>query len=528
MQQALDRQGKTEKDGAALLQWGRAPVSGGREIELKLVLDGESAAQLRAHPSLQRTPPRTARQVSTYYDTPDSTLRQAGFSLRVRKSKGRFVQTVKRQGHEAAGMFDRPEWEEEIAAAEPDLDRAARTPLGEHLGKRARKRLKPLIRSDMERTTWRVGEDGADIEVTLDEGVVTGGKASERIAELELELKSGQPEALIRFARSLGEGAPLRLGVLTKAERGYALADGTAGKVAKAERVQLAPDLTAAAGFGAIAASCLKQFRLNEAIVVASRDPSALHQSRVAMRRLRSAFTLFRPVLLDGRFQSLREEVRWFTNQLGDARNLDVLLKRVPGGKHADAGDLELKRTLAAARERAYATVLEALASLRLRRLMLDLVGWIETGAWRDGEPARRPLAQFGRARLDKRWRKVKKGGRHLATLDAEPLHRLRIEVKKLRYAVEFLSSLETRDEAIARRKTFAAALEDIQEHLGELNDRETARELLRSLLEGHEMADEMVRSASRWIDASPEGEDPLDAAQAAYRRLVEAGPFWR
>ena len=528
MQQTLDRPGKREGDDAALLQWGEPPVSSGREIELKLALDENGAARLKAHPALTDIGATTARQVSTYYDTPDAALREAGFSLRVRQAKGRFVQTIKQQGHGSAGMFDRPEWEEEIERAEPNLERAAKTPLGEHLGRKVRKRLEPLIRSDVERTTWIVRRGEADIEVVLDEGTVAGGAASERIAELELELKSGRPEALISFARALGERTPLRLGVLTKAERGYALAAGLRGRVQKAEPIKLSPELTTAEGFAAIAASCLKHFRLNEEIVVATRDPAALHQARVAMRRLRSAFTFFRPVIADDASPRLREEVRWFTNQLGDARNLDVLLKRAPHGKHANAGDVELTRILEAARERAYAAVEEAMNSLRLRRLMLDLVGWIGTGAWRDGETTRRPLGEFGWSRLDQRWRKVKKGGRGIATLAMEPLHSLRIEVKKLRYAVEFLASLETRKEAITRREAFSAALEDMQEHLGELNDVETARSLVGTLLAGQPHAEGMMTSAARWIAHHPHDKDPLKASEEAYGRLVEAGPYWR
>jgi inorganic triphosphatase YgiF len=503
-------------------------MSRGREIELKLVLDQGGAEKLRAHAALKGVASKTARQVSIYYDTSDGLLRSAGFSLRVREAKGRFIQTIKQQGSHSAGMFDRPEWEEEVGSAEPDLDLAARTPLGEHLGKKTRKRLKPWIRSEMSRTTWNVDADGSAVEVVLDEGSVTGGKASERIAELELELKGGEPAHLIAFARRLAESAPLRLGVLTKAERGYALADGASGRVVKAERIELSPEANAAEAFAAIAASCLRQFRLNETIVISTQDPSALHQARVAMRRLRSAFTLFRPIIGDQEFLTLREEVRWFTNQLGDARNLDVILKRIPAAKDADSSQAELRRTLEAARERAYAAVLDALASPRLRRLMLDLVGWIEVGEWREAELAQRPIGEFGRAQLDRRWRKVKKGGKNLATLEVEALHRLRIEVKKLRYAVEFLAALETRKSALAQQGEFSAALEDMQEHLGELNDVETAHGLLESLLNGQAHAEEMIRTASRFIDRGAQKVDPVAAAGQAYDRLREAGPFWR
>ena len=170
------------------------------------------------------------------------------------------------------------------------------------------------------------------------------------------------------------------------------------------------------------------------------------------MRRLRTAFSLFRPVIADTEYERLREELRWFTGELGDARNLDVLLNRLATSFEGREGE-QLRERLEAARERAYAQVREALASLRLRRLMLDLVAWIETGSWRANEDARKPLAEFAVRRLDRRWRTVRRSGKIVTELEAEPLHRLRIEVKKLRYAIEFTASIdaEGRQRPIAR-----------------------------------------------------------------------------
>jgi inorganic triphosphatase YgiF len=85
-----------------------------REIELKLELEEGSAEALKRHPMLGGDPLKSADQLSTYFDTPDHLLRTAGFSLRVRQSSGRFVQTVKQSDSASAGLFDRPEWEEEI------------------------------------------------------------------------------------------------------------------------------------------------------------------------------------------------------------------------------------------------------------------------------------------------------------------------------------------------------------------------------------------------------------------------------
>lgn len=500
-------------------------MSRGQEIELKLEVDEGGAKLLRRHPLLRGHQSCARQQVSTYFDTDDCTLKKAGFSLRVRQTEDQYVQTIKQQGNGSAGLFDRPEWEQRVEAPEVDLDVAGETPLGDILTKKVRRRLEPLITSEVQRTVWSIMRGGSEVELTLDEGTVTGGEHSQRLTELEIELKAGDAASLIEVARELAGQVPLRLGVLTKAERGYALANGATGKVAKAEPIPLHPRMSAAEGFAGIANACLRHYRLNEGLVAERRDPAALHQSRVAMRRLRSAFTLFRPVITDGDYQRLREEVRWFTGRLGHARNLDVFLRRLPEDIHVRG--TAIRERLERARSEAYREVLETLDSPRLRRLMLDLVAWIETGDWRGHKEAAQPLVGFAVRRLDKGWRRVKKDGRHLAGLDAEPRHRLRIEIKKLRYAVEFLSALQTDEDKIAEQSAFLAALEGMQEELGELNDAETARELMTELFAGDPDGEAMIRYARRRLPGASE-DKALETAEAAYDRLRAVGPFWR
>lgn len=493
-----------------------------REIELKLELDRDSGPRLREHPLLNGAPAKTIDQRALYYDTPTRALRAAGFSLRIRQSGGRHVQTIKYQAGEAAGLFDRPEWESDVAGFAIDFDAVAATPLARHLGRKLRAQLDIQVETRVRRTAWRLGGDGAEVELVLDESSIISGDAHWEGSEIELELREGDPARLFDIARTLADAAPLRLGVLSKADRGFALADGRLERVAKAEQVAVSPTMTTADGFAAIAYSCLRHFRLNEPLVLGRRDPAALHQARVAMRRLRSLFTLFGPVISDAEYPALRAELRWFTDQLGDARNLDVLLRRLNGDAKLDDAAL---RPLVAAHATAYARVAGALESARLRVLMLDLVRWIETGAWRGRGKARAPLPDFARKQLDKRWRKVRKTGKRLAELDPEPRHRLRIDVKKLRYAIEFLSALQTREASRQRQKAFIAALERIQEELGELNDIETARELLARLplAEGEAAA---ITGALTRDDTSPKRR--IAAAQEGHAALRAVGPFWR
>jgi CHAD domain-containing protein len=224
-------------------------------------------------------------------------------------------------------------------------------------------------------------------------------------------------------------------------------------------------------------------------------------------------------VIVDARYLELREEIRWFTDQLGEARNIDVLIARYE--KVRGKGSKALRNRLKAARGNAYDRVVETLGSARFRDLMLHLVEWLTTGGWLDSPAADQPLQSFADEALDKRWRKVKKGGREIATLAPEPLHDLRIEVKKLRYAVEFFASLHLGKQAIRRRKSAQSALAELQEVLGLMNDDDTARAILPALL-----ADEP--QALLLAETQLKGAQPLTGAVEAYRALMKAGPFWR
>lgn len=491
------------------------------EIELKLETDAEGVAALKLHPLLEGVSAKTVDQSTTYFDTSHGALRKTGLSLRVRAADGGYVQTVKQRDSGSAGLFARPEWEQPVAGPTPDLEALRNTPAADVIDGRE---LQATIRSDTRRGIWALASGDDEIELVIDEGRVAAGDNEEAITEVEIELKAGARAALFGIGRDLARTAPLRIGVLTKAERGQRLADGTAATAAKAEPIALAPNMTVAEGFAAIAHACLRHFRLNESLIVRRRDAAALHQARVAMRRLRSAFSLFRPAIADKGYSALREELRWFTAQLGDARNLDVMLKRLgQGGADASA---ELKAALESAREDAYDLAIVALNSERLRLLLFDIVAWIEAGKWRERSKARRPLAGFATRALGKRWRKVSERAATLAAADAETRHQLRIEVKKLRYAAEFLAALTTGAKPQARHKSFLRSLEAMQEALGELNDRETMRTTLARLFAGRDHKQLIAATERLGGNQKVEGRSVRDAERAA-GRLLAAGPYW-
>jgi len=497
-------------------------MSEGREIELKLELDCADIERFGALAFFGPGARKSVTQHSIYFDTAKGDLRKAGYSLRVRRARARFVQTLKLR--DSAGLFNRSEWEWTLPGEEPNLALLKETPAAEFVkSKKAQARIGPRFTVRIERRTWTIDRAGSEIEIVLDEGEAASGARIDPICEVELELRTGDERSLFGLARELGAEVPLQLGVRSKAERGYALLKPARrkGRSTKAEPLVLTSDMDVAKAFAAIVQACLRHFRLNAPWVEAERDSGALHQSRVAMRRLRSALTLFGPAVRDSDYERLRQELRWFTDQLGEARNIDVFAGRLPkrrGGKSAKP-EVAVRATLAGARQVAYDRVVEALRSPRLRALILDLAEWAETGKWRKTAKARRPLEAFAHKQVAKRWKKVSEAGACLRSLEPEPLHRLRIDIKKLRYATEFLSGLAQTEAEAKRRADFIAALALAQDELGAINDMETARDLISRL--GFKSRSEQ-RFAERLAGSAGDPQSHIDAAEPAFARLFE------
>ena len=127
------------------------------------------------------------------------------------------------------GLHQRPEYN--IALDKPELD-LARFPqevwpdgvLPEDLQMQAQ----PLFSTDFYREKWLVNAGESRIEIGLDLGEIKAGTLAEPICELELELLSGDPADILKLARQLVTLSGLRQGSLSKAARGYHLAQGNA------------------------------------------------------------------------------------------------------------------------------------------------------------------------------------------------------------------------------------------------------------------------------------------------------------
>ena len=466
------------------------------EVELKLLVTSQGAQALRQHPLLQEyatSKPDELEICDTYFDTPDLNIRRCDAGLRVRKVGNRWVQTMKCGGSVAGGLHSRYEWESQVAGPIPDLVALhklidTKTAWSRRLHSAvAADRLLPVFTTQVKRMVWELRlPQGEEVEFVLDQGNLECDGNSVPISEIELELKSGDPTHLFDFALALQQDIPLQIGNLSKADRGYALFAPQPPAAAKATPLKLSKRITIEEVFQAIAINCLAQIQANVAGITQEYDVESLHQMRVGLRRLRSALELFKDVLQLP--EDLQQDLDWLVEQLGAARDWDVLAGSILPTVSASAPDQtllsEIKLAAAVKAQEKHEAVSAAVSSPRYTRLILSFTRWVQGCSWRDSlssqEQSRltKRVAKFAHNVLVRDQRSLQKRGRKLHGGRSEKYHRVRIAAKRTRYATEFFQSLYASKTVLP----YLEALTTLQDQLGLLNDAAIAEGLLKEL----------------------------------------------
>jgi inorganic triphosphatase YgiF len=456
----------------------------GKEIELKLATEPGTLARVRRHPAvapLLQGPVRRTDLLSEYFDTSTLELAAAGLCLRVRhRGRGR-VQTLKTEGDRATGLFRRDEWEAPAPGDRPTADFLAASGLAAVADPALAERLRPVFATRIRRTTALLAGPDWQAELALDSGEIIAGADRRPICEIELELRAGPPARLHELARALAADLPVRLQARSKSDRGYALAAAAAPAPVKARAVALAEEMTAAEAFQAIGRACLAHLLANQEALLAG-DGEAVHQMRVALRRLRSAVKVFAKVVGGPKSEGARDGIRWLLGHLGPARDADVFLDEMLEPARADntatPGMAELAAHWRRCRDVDREAARAAVASSRFTTLLLDLGAWVEGGDWIGGKAGGKAIVPFAAKALAKSHRRMLKAGDgRLAALAPAELHQVRILGKQMRYTAEFFSALLPHKKA----RPFVAGLAELQDRLGGINDIATAVHRLES-----------------------------------------------
>ncbi|MEQ8193720.1 MAG: CHAD domain-containing protein, partial [Rhodospirillales bacterium] len=475
---------------------------------------------------------------TTYYDTPKFDLYRGRAVLRVRQNGHGAVQTVK--AAKGNGFIDRSEWEMPTEGSTLDLAALPR-PASEKLKSLTKPgKLAPVFTASVHRqavTFDAKGKAGAcTVEAACDEGSIALDAGEVPIHEFELELKEGKTSDLFDLALLLQKECGLRLEIASKSDRGYGLLMGRERAVPVLfEKILLSPDQTVAEAMTLIFSQNLKHMLDNEAAAYAGVDPEGVHQLRLGMRQMRSALSVFGPLVDKERVAWLKRDLKWLGRCTGPARDWDVFIGETLAGVKDMSADLTpLRAEAEKKRVRAYKKVRDAIESGRYARMMLRLTAFVETEAWHLSSTASRknaasPIKTVSDMLLSKPYKKALKSGNALETMTPDARHDLRIKMKKVRNAVMFLHGLYDHPE----KKEFRKDLTTIHKRFGYLNDVEVGMRLL-GQLKRNSMSSERRKDALRRGAALVKEHHERQAFSAAeellndWRKFEKAVPFWQ
>ena len=511
-----------------------------QEIELKLAIDARDVPKLRKAFVLDDLKLKHARPrslVSIYYDTPSHSLARRGIMLRVRKIGHERMQCVKMNAA-ATSLFQRTELENPVRGNRPDLteiaDPSVRRLIQKHCG--AGDDLARVFATNVERETWLLRLGRSQIECAIDRGVIACERKRAPISEVELELKSGQTARIYQLAHRLNTIVPLRIETKSKEARGYDLAEHVKLAAPKARLILVNPAMSVQQCFAAIAQPCVAHVLASANFADKSDDPEAIHQLRVAIRRMRAAFSIFHSAMLNDR-PRLAVDLRTFGKKLGAARDWDVLVEEtipsMPESLQRQRSTHHLVRIAQTKRAEGDKSAHACLRDPRYTDILLQLASWVDSRFVSSASPAKagrwKPdilggsAPEFAAETMRTYHDKARKLGRQVRKLDVPELHRLRIRIKKLGHATEFFGGFWPN----RRADRYLAALEELRQALGVFHDTTVADRLI-----AHFNAVEGVATTfstapiSRWIAKNQRRlrKEILDL----WREFAKQKPFWK
>ena len=304
----------------------------------------------------------------------------------------------------------------------------------------------------------------------------------------------------------------------------------------KARLPHFTPSATAEQALAEIVLGCVEHLRGNEACLIARAHEEGVHQMRVAVRRLRSCLALYERFLPVEQWTHLNGELKWLIGELGPARDWDVfvadslapVIRQLTDEDRLEALRVQVERH----RDEAYARAQAAVTDQRYVGLVLLLGSWAEGRGWRSAIAPdqscgmHESVSATAHQLLGEIHSSLLKAGEDFEHLDAEGRHKVRIHLKKLRYASEFFSSLYAK----RRSAPYIEAMKRLQDDLGTNNDVEVAKKLLKRVVKptrGKEGA-QLAYAAGLVVGwHSHVGGAREEQLLSTWRRFVLRRPYW-
>lgn len=439
---------------------------------IRLSLDPTDISALLQHPLLASQPKRQRIHL-THFDTPDKTL--AGLALSVQEK--RILRKTTLSVAQTTGELH--VWSAPTTPGTFDFATLIDAPdIAEQLAQIADS-LIPVYVIETRQRQWVVQIRSAQVKVTLEEGQISTGDGTslrtQGFCEIELQLQQGQPAALYGVARLLSR--LLRLHPISDdlTQRALSFVAAEVARPAKANRVKVDADESVIGVFKQLAWLCLKQLQANEGGIFGVSNVEFIHQARVSLRRLRTALRLFSTELPPGFSDKWGLAWRDVGEQLGNARNWDVFYTEILPDMEVDLGNSadisNLKEFAQTQRKMAHS---QAQSWISGRHYSLTMIAFCEALLALPNSKATR-ISDFADKALKKRHKRFCRGAEVAHTLNSEERHEVRIDLKKLRYTIDFFESLYPRKQL----QPFLKGLAETQELLGRMNDLVTCESLL-------------------------------------------------
>ncbi len=305
-----------------------------QEIEIKFRTDAAGLALLMDAPLIKTAnDPQTENLKATYFDTPSNALRKKGIILRIRKSGDDVpVLGMKAPGAAGDGPFHRREVEVKSPSLKPNLalfDKTSAKFLTRIIGDQP---LAAKFKMEFKRQSGLVTSGSSVIEIAVDHGHISCGKLRVPLAEVELELVSGNKSDLLDLGTRLAKDFPLRLDFVSKAEKGFRALLEEKPLPVKAAPIQSKSLATIDDAVTAIISNTLAHFVANWACLRETDEPESIHQMRIALRRMRCALSIFKRAFPIPGFGALRDDAGRLASAFGPVRNADAIRISVRGG----------------------------------------------------------------------------------------------------------------------------------------------------------------------------------------------------
>lgn len=499
------------------------------ELELKLTFHPDELNRFRRSAMIRRLadePAKRKRLFAHYFDTRDLALRARKMSLRVRRENGQWVQTVKAKGSKSGGLQARLEFNTTRDEPSIDLSGIQSKEMRDKLSSLVNGReLTPVFTTDVWRTVRKLRYGDSLIELAIDTGWIKSADRKEAVCEAELELLEGKGQDILHLAAAMHDKFSFQVGSGSKASRGYRLFEPKLLQPVYAAPLVLSKSMAAWDAAATAITEGQSQLMDNEAVMLADADIEGLHQARIGMRRIISAFSLLKKHMPKKGRKGLFKDIKWLQDLTGSARDWDVFLTETLAPLLAENPDSEALKDLAErAKERrriAHEQVCDALLSPRYTDFLLRLEGWLMRPA--KGKKLKAKLKDVYKAPLiDLRADVMHAVPGDILLLNESQLHDLRLDIKSLRYAGEFFQALGPEKKA----KKYLKGCKKLQDCLGILNDIVVTEELIGAL---GKKKDPVVKEAKALIYAlhKKRKAEKLAHLEACWKEFVGTKPYW-